>query len=163
MSTVNLLTAPDKTPLLVEQNANIIYNDSGKIKLKLVAPVIESYGGAEPYDLFTKGVNVDFYDDSMHVNSHVSANYGVMRNNKMNQQFMEADNNVIVVNKKGEQLNTEQLFWDQAKHSIYTGKPVQIKTATQILYGDGLQSNEDFTDYKITNIKGTVMLKDSAK
>ena len=162
LSKVDLLTAPDKTPLLVEQSANIVYNDSGKIKMRLVAPLIARYGGTEPVDSFTKGMKVDFYDDSMHVTSHVSANQGIMHHYK-NSQLMEANNNVVVVNKKGEQLNTEQLFWDQTKHSIYTNKFVKITTASQILYGDGLVSNEDFSDYRIKNIKGEVMINNNQK
>ena len=76
---------------------------------------------------------------------------------------MEADRNVVVVNKKGERLNTEQLYWDETKHIIYTNKAVTITTATEILDGDGLQSNEDFTDYKITSLHGTVMLNETKK
>ncbi|HWY98413.1 MAG TPA: LPS export ABC transporter periplasmic protein LptC [Bacteroidia bacterium] len=162
MATVAVITAPDQTPLLVEENANINYSDSGRTKLILHAPLIESFGGNDPVDSFKKGMKIDFYDDSMNVISHVSANKGVMHDNK-NKQLMEADNDVVVVNKKGEQLNTEQLFWDATKHKIYTNKFVKITTATQILMGDGLQSNEDFTDYKITNITGSVMINNSKK
>jgi len=162
MKTVDLITAEDNTPLLVENNATIFYTDSARSKLKLTAPVIESYGGKDPYDLFRKGMKVDFYDDSMHVSSHVTADSAIMHNNK-NNKLMEADRNVIVVNKKGERLNTEQLYWDETKHIIYTNKAVTITTATEILDGDGLQSNEDFTDYKITSLHGTVMLNDTKK
>ena len=69
---------------------------------------------------------------------------------------MEGDNNVRVVNRKGERLNTEQLFWDENKQKIYTNKFVTIKTAREILYGNGLVSNEDFTQYKITDLRGTI-------
>ena len=162
MATVTLITANDNTPLLVENNATIYYTDSARSKLKLVAPIIESYGGKDPYDLFRKGIKVDFYDDSLHVNSSVVSDSAIMHNNK-NRKLMEADHHVVVKNKKNEQLNTEQLFWDETKHTIYTDKAVTIKTATEILYGDGLQSNEDFSDYSITNLKGTVMLNDSKK
>ncbi|HTA84422.1 MAG TPA: LPS export ABC transporter periplasmic protein LptC [Bacteroidia bacterium] len=162
LKTVDLITAEDKTPLLVENNATIYYTDSARAKLKLTAPVIESYGGKDPYDLFRKGMKTDFYDDSMHVSSHVTADSAIMHNNK-NNKLMEADRNVVVVNKKGEQLNTEQLFWDETKHVIYTNKAVTIKTATEILFGDGLKSNEDFTDYQITSLHGTVMLNDTKK
>ncbi len=162
MATVTVITAPDKTPLLVEENANIVYTDSARTKLRLLAPIIERYGGTDPVDSFNKGMKIDFYDDSMNVTSHVSANKGIMHDNK-DKQLMEADNDVVVINKKGDTLNTEQLFWDATKHSIYTNKYVKITTATQILYGDGLQSNEDFTDYKIINIKGSVTLSNSKK
>jgi LPS export ABC transporter protein LptC len=158
LETVNLITAKDKTPLLVEQDANIVYSDSSKTKFNLKSPQIENYGGDDPYQIFPKGLDIDFYDDSMHVNNHASANYAI-RHEKT--QVMEADNNVVVVNKKGDRLTTEQLFWNQGKHTIYTNKFVQIKTADEIMFGDGLQSNEDFSTYKILNIRGTITLNNN--
>jgi LPS export ABC transporter protein LptC len=156
IDTVNLITAKDNTLLQSEVNATYTYTDSSKVKFKLMAPLMNNYGGKEdPHQDCPKGMNVDFYDDSMHITSHINANYGI-RHVKTN--ILEADGNVVVINKKGEKLTSEQLFWDAGKHNIYTTKFVTIKTATEILYGDGLQSNEDFTDYRITNIRGTVLL-----
>lgn len=157
---VNLITATDKTPLQSEENATYTYSDSAKIKFVLKAPLLNTFGGKNPYQECPNGMNVNFYDDSGHVSSHINSDYAIRRENA---KIMEADGNVVVVNKKGEKLNTEQLFWDQVKHIIYTPKYVQIRTATEILYGDGLQSNEDFTHYTITNIRGTVQLNNSAQ
>ena len=155
MSTITLITSSDKTPLAVEDNASIFYTDSAKTKFHLTAKRIENYGGSDPYVIFPKGINIDFYDDSSNVNGHLDANYAIRHDNS---KLMEADNNVSVLNKKGEKLNTEQLFWDANHHKIYTNKFVRIKTEKQIIYGDGLTSNEDFTQYKITNIRGTIQL-----
>jgi LPS export ABC transporter protein LptC len=152
----------DNTPLLVEKNATVYYTDSARSKLKLTAPLIKSYGGENSYDLFPLGMKVDFYDDSMNVSSHVSADSAIMYNNKK-RKLMEADNHVDVINRKKEELKTEQLFWDETKHILYTNKAVTIQTATQLLYGDGLTSNEDFSNYKITNLRGTVMLNNQQK
>jgi len=155
LNTVTLITSSDQTPLAVEQNASIFYNDSTRNKFHLIAPTIENYGGADPYVKFTKGIHMDFYDDSANINGQLDAAYAIRHENT---KLMEADNNVRVLNRKGERLNTEQLFWDAGKHKIYTNKFVRIKTAKEIIYGDGLVSNEDFTQYKITNIRGTIQL-----
>jgi LPS export ABC transporter protein LptC len=156
LNTVTLLTSTDKTPQMIEENASIFYNDSAKTKFHLTAPRIENYDkGADPYMVFPKGVSIDFYDDSNNVNGHLDAEYAIRH---INTRLMEADNNVRVVNRKGEKLNTEQLFWDENKRKIYSNKYVTIQTAKQIIYGDGLISNEDFTQYKITNIRGTIQL-----
>src|ERR1700722_13925515 len=48
IATVTVITAPDKTPLAVEENANIVYTDSARTKLRLLAPIIERYGGTDP-------------------------------------------------------------------------------------------------------------------
>jgi len=158
IDTVNLITAKDKTPQQTEENATYVYTDSARLKFKLQAPLIKNFGGKNPYRECPNGMNVDFFDDSMHVSSHINSNYAIQHETT---KIMEADGNVVVINKKGEKLNTEQLFWDANKHTIYTAKFVQIKTTTEILYGDGLESNEDFTNYTITNIRGTVQLNNS--
>ncbi len=156
LNTVTLITSKDKTPQEVEDNASIFYNDSAKTKFHLTAKRIEDYGGQDdPHIIFPKGIHIDFYDDSAHVNGQLDAEYAIRHDNT---KIMEADNNVRVVNRKGEKLNTEQLLWDEAHHKIYTTKYVTIQTAKQIIYGDGLVSNEDFTQYKITNIRGTIQL-----
>lgn len=155
MKTVNRITASDKNLQDVEKNASVFYNDSAKTKFHLTAPRIESYGGPDPYIVFPKGIHIDFYDDSSHINGQLDADYAIRHENS---KLMEADNNVSILNNKGERLNTEQLFWDANKEKIYTNKFVRIKTAKQIIYGDGLISNEDFTQYKITNIRGTIQL-----
>lgn len=160
ISTVNLLTSGDKTPLLLENNADITYTDSAKLKFHLKAPLIESYGGKDPEWIFSKGVSLDFYNDSTMVNGHLEAGYALRH---INSGLMEADNNVILVNKNSEQLNTEQLFYSQNKDSIYTDKFVRIKTANEIIFGDGFVSNDDFTHYHITNIRGVITIQKPEK
>jgi LPS export ABC transporter protein LptC len=155
LKTVSLITSQDKNLLYVEENASIFYNDSAKTKFHLISPRIENYGGPDSYTLYPKGVSIDAYDDSAHVDGHIDAGYAIEHENS---KLYEADNNVRVVNRKGEKLTTEQLFWDQNKHKIYTNKFVTIKTAREVLYGNGLISNEDFTQYKITDLRGTIEL-----
>jgi len=39
---------------------------------------------------------------------------------------------------------------------------VRIITASQIIYGDGMEANQDFTHYKILNPKGIIAVKKGA-
>jgi LPS export ABC transporter protein LptC len=68
-------------------------------------------------------------------------------------------NQVNVVNLQQEELSSDELFWDQNKQKIYTSKFVTIKRKNEIIYGDGFESNETFTKYRILNPKGRVHLK----
>ena len=40
-----------------------------------------------------------------------------------------------------------------------TARFVKITTADEIIFGDGFESNQDFTKYKIFKIRGTISLK----
>ena len=58
-------------------------------------------------------------------------------------------NDVRVTNEKDEKLRSEELFWDQAAQKIYTNKVVRITRDGETITGEGLESNENFTKYRI--------------
>ena len=153
---VNLITSKKKIPSESGKNVLIVYSDSARIKMKLNAVQLDHYDGENAYVEFPKGVNVFFYNDQNKLESNLKANYAI-RYEKSN--MMEAKNNVIVINNKGEKLNTEHLFWDEKKEQIYSDVFVKITTKTEIIMGEGLESNQDFSKYKFKKIKGTINVK----
>jgi len=154
---VNLITAVNKLPSESGKNVEVIYSDSARVKIKLTAPVLNRFEGNNPYSEFPKGLVVLFYDETLNVKSKLTANYAIRyeRENRM-----EAKNDVVVINAKGEKLNTEHLIWDEKKQIIYSKEFVKITTADEIIMGEGFEANQTFTKYKINKIKGTINLKD---
>lgn len=146
----------DSLPSESAQNAVIVYSDSGKVKMKLYAVQLDRYV-SKSIIVFPKGVKVDFYDDSLKVNSKLKADHGV-RYEKDGK--MEARRNVEVVNINNEKLNTNHLIWEEATERIYTNDSVRITKGDEVIYGDGLESNQDFTRYKILKVRGMIRLKD---
>ena len=153
---VNLITSFKKIPSESGKNVLIIYSDSARIKMKLNTPQLDHYDGENAYVEFPKGVNVFFYNDQNKMESNLKANYAI-RYEKSN--MMEAKNDVVVINNKGEKLNTEHLFWDEKKELIYSDVFVKISTKDEIIMGEGLESNQDFSKYKFKKIKGTISVK----
>lgn len=155
---INLITSEKELPFETTRNAVLIYSDSAIIKLRLSAGKVENYISEEkPYTEFTEGMEMIFYNDDLTRESQLTANYAI---HYPKTGIMEARDNVIVINKKGEMLNTEHLIWDENEHKIYTEEFVKITTADEIIYGHGLEANEDFTQYKIKNIKGTIQINE---
>lgn len=155
MQTINQLTSVKNLPSESMKDADIIYSDSGKTEMKLTGKQIDRYVDKKYID-FPKGMQIFFYDDSMKINSQLKADYGIRYESEGK---MEAKRNVEVVNVKGEKLNTEHLIWDETKDSIYTKAFVKITNGNEVIYGDGLESNRDFTVYRIKNIKGVINLE----
>jgi len=147
----------DDTPLERAENIDVLYSDSGFVKMKLTAPVLERYmDNKDPYMLFPKGMKTLFYDRLFNITSRLSAEYGIRYENS---QRMEARKNVEVINEKGDKLNTEHLTYDQADGKLRSDEFVKITTEDEIIYGTGLEANEDFSRYRIFNIKGIINLK----
>ena len=157
LQTIDLVITGKDAPSETMKNPEIIYSDSGKVVMKLTGSELERYSGERPHIIFPKGINMFFYDDSMKINSTLKAEYGIRYEKEGG---MEAKRNVEVVNVKGEKLNTEHLIWEEGKDRIYTKEFVKITQGRDVIYGDGLESNQDFTKYKILKPKGVFTLND---
>ncbi|MEW6468519.1 MAG: LPS export ABC transporter periplasmic protein LptC [Bacteroidota bacterium] len=155
---VRLFISPEKTPVETAKDVELVYSDSARLKMKMTAPEMNRYESPKEYIEMPRGVVLLFYDDSGQVNSQLTANYAIRHQDNGK---MEAKNNVIVVNNKGERLDTEHLIWDEEKQKLYTKSKVTITTADEVLKGDGLESNRDFTEYRILKPSGSMMVEDS--
>lgn len=140
------------------RNVDVLYSSRGKMKFRLKAPLIEQYGGEKSYNEMPEGVDIETYDSLMNISSRLTANYAI---DKAYEKVMEAKDNVVVINHKGETLNTEHLIWDLEKDEIRSDVFVKITTAQQVLMGEGLISNQEFTNYKILKPRGIINLEDA--
>ncbi len=137
----------------VGTDVEILYTEWGELKAKIITPELTRYPGDEGITEFLKGLKIYFYDAGQQIESSMTANYGKAFEKE---EELLARDNVIVINVKGEKLNTEELIWKRRDKKIYSNKFVKITTADEIIFGDGLEANEDFTDYTIKKVKGTI-------
>ncbi|HRC91801.1 MAG TPA: LPS export ABC transporter periplasmic protein LptC [Bacteroidia bacterium] len=153
---VKLVTGNVVEPIESAKGLEILYSDSGKVKVRISAGEMNRYLQPKPITEMPKGVKIDFFDDNLKVTSTLTSDYALRDDFNKN---MEAKKNVEVVNVKGEKLMTEYLKWDEKTGLISSPEFVKIITADEIIYGNGFESNQDFSRYKIFNIKGIINLK----
>jgi LPS export ABC transporter protein LptC len=157
------LKDPDKEqkytgPTMENHDVITLYSDSARLLIKLQAPIQQEFENGE--GVFPEGLYVEFYEKEQEgqVTSTLRANYGKQNRNK---NLYEARGNVVVDNlAKQEKLETEELFWDRRKARIYTEKFVKITTPEEVIMGQGLQANQDFSNYKIKKVTGVFNLKE---
>lgn len=143
-------------PTQSANNIEILYSDSAIVKLKVFAPKMARFSTeGEPYVEFKKGIRVLFYNSNQDVESSLTANYAIYHEND---DIWEASDNVVVVNTKGEIINTELLIWDKKKETLSSDKFVKITKKDEIIYGDGFNADQNFTNYTIHNPRGEINL-----
>ncbi len=165
VAVVNSVTFGNEKQLPVESSKNVefIYSDSARVRSKLNAPKIDHYLGKKPYYEMPSGMTVVFYDSHRKEQTKLTANYGIGYDTGNGMEKVEAKGNVIVINEKKDKLNTEHLIWNAITHKIYTDEFVKITTKDEVIWGDGLEANEDFSEYEIKNVKGQIDIKDAVK
>ena len=137
-------------------DVTILQSENGSVKVRLFAKeFIRNDVAKPPYIDMKKGLKAEVFNDSMVVESTLTAKYARFYEKQGNILIRD---NIVVINKKGEKLETEELVWNQGAKKVFTEKFVKITTPSQVMYGDGLEANEDFTWYRILNPKGIVQV-----
>ncbi len=155
---IESLSNKKNEPVSRGKNVELIYSEKSSVKINITAPLMEEYGLEEnKYMEMKEGIKVLFYDSLMVVSSTLTANYAI---NRVGDRIMEAKDDVVVVNDKGEILHTEHLIWLQDSSKIYTDEFVKIETADEIIMGEGMEANQDFTKWRIKKIKGIINVKE---
>jgi LPS export ABC transporter protein LptC len=153
---VQKLTDEKPVPISTTKNVEMLYSDSAQLKARITAPLRETFLGQKPYIVFNKGIRVEFYDENQKVESVLTAKYAI---SYTKEDKMEARNDVEISGNNGEKLNTNHLIWDQKANKIYSNVFSKITSTERVIYGDGFESNQDFTTYKILKPKGIINLK----
>jgi len=129
---------------------------SAKVKGKLTAPFMLRYPRADtPYAEFPRTLHVDFYDATMAVESQMDALYGKYFDNQ-GKVFLR--DSVVVKNiQKGDTVRCKELWWDQRSEKFTTDDSVRIYTKDKILFGNGMEADQNFRWYTIKHLTGTIL------
>ncbi len=140
----------------IAHDVTIIFSRMGKVRARLYAKeFVRNEIAKPPFTDIKKNMKMEFFDDSLHVESTLTARYARYYEKQGNILIRDS---IVVVNKKGDKLQTEELVYNQSLKKFYTERFVRITTATQVMFGDGLEANEDFTWYEIKRPKGIIQV-----
>jgi hypothetical protein len=134
------------------------FSDSARVTAELKAAHImekeENDKGEKVFQIVDQGLRLNFLDGRGKPHSYIESDSGRFDlTNKLGGLFK----NVHLVNSKGETLDTEALYWNEKKDSIFTDQLVRIETADKIIIGKkGFRSNTEFSEYIIYGIEGEI-------
>jgi LPS export ABC transporter protein LptC len=129
-------------------------SQGGIMKAKLTAPLMLRYQDTLPRVEFPNTLHVDFFDDSLRIQSQLDAHYA---------RYLESQNRIFlrdsvrVFNIKGDTLFCQELWWDQPEAKFYTEKPVRIHQPGTIINGVGLTAPQDFKTFTMFRITNSVL------
>lgn len=150
------LSIDGKQPDESSKNIAISFSDNGQKSFELYAPLINKYGGDNPYMDCPKGVKIISFGNDNQIEAIMTADYAISEENS---NRMEAHKNVVITNiQKGDTIKTEKIIWDKKDKRIYSDVTVkQIRGDGTINIGDGFDADEKFTRYTVRNPRGEVI------
>ena len=137
-------------------NANIIQRDSGVVKVRFKAPLLESYELIDsPYVEAKKGIYLEFFDKkNPKVPGKVWAKYA--KNNIKRDSYF-AKGRVKIITTEGQTFVTETINWDKRNKKMYTKDTVFVsdKDGNILVGAHGMVAKDDFSEYTFFNNSGS--------
>jgi LPS export ABC transporter protein LptC len=134
------------------------YSDSAILRMRLKSPLMKYYSNMEePYADFDEGVEAYFYEGIDSLVGQITSNFARYQETK---KIWEVRYDVVAINRDGDILETELLFFDEQKDLIYTDQFVRITQDDQIIMGTGMESDSRFDKWQIKNVSATLYIDD---
>jgi len=139
------------------KGVTFIYSQNGAVSMRVYArDFVRNNNPHRPYIDMNNELKLEFFNDSGEIQAVLTADSSRFYENQ--HDFIVWDS-VVIISSKGEQLNTDELIWNESAQKFFTEKPVRITTASEVLYGDGMEANRDFTWYRILRPKGSLQVE----
>ncbi|NLA15001.1 MAG: LPS export ABC transporter periplasmic protein LptC [Bacteroidales bacterium] len=149
VTTVGSLHNPDSIPTQKVENMEGWQVEDGIVRGRLTAPYMEKYTrGDDPYEVFPHSFLVEAYTPEGEMETIITADRAMHRTGE--EQIWVATGHVVIKNLLKEQtMETDTLYWDQQKKTIYTHCYVRLYSPDFFAQGYGMESDERATNAKI--------------
>lgn len=158
-----LADAIDSAQLIPDMNSTEVttyISDSGMIRYKIITAEWNIYSEVDsPYWAFEKGIYLEKFDTLFNLDASIKADTAYYYEYK---KLWKLSSNVHIRSQKGDQFDTELMFWDQKSEKIYSDRFIKIEQPDKILTGYGFESNQQMTEYQIFNNTGIFTVEDTA-
>lgn len=143
----------DSVSMMTSYGVNTLISDSGVIKYRIVAERWEVNTVRNPSRwIFEKGVFFEQFDEKFHVQSYIQCDTAYYYDQK---RLWELRSRVSILTKDGLRFTSQQLFWDESAHELYSFVPSKLVTPERTLEGTYFKSDERMTKYFVSNTRGS--------
>lgn len=150
----------DSASMMISYGVNTLISDSGVIKYRIVTERWEVNTVRNPSRwIFEKGLFFEQFDEKFHVQSYIQCDTAYYYDQK---KLWELRSRVSILTKDGLRFTSQQLFWDQASHELYSNVPSHLVTPDRTLEGTYFRSDERMTRYFVSNSRGSFEKTDIA-
>ena len=142
----------DSIPTMLTRDVKTIISDSGMAKYRITAKLWLVYDDVKvPVWKFPHGLYLEKFDRKFKIEAHVKCDTATIFQET---KLWRLDGNVEIKNVAKDEFLTEQLFWSQSQHKIYSDSFIHIVKSDRVIEGYGFESNEQMTQYNIKKVSG---------
>ena len=156
--TAPAINARDSVSMMTSYGVNTLISDSGIMKYRIIAEKWEVNEVRNPSRwIFERGIFLEQFDDKFHIEAYIQCDTAYYFDKN---KIWELRGRVRVKTVDGLRFSSEELFWNQNTHELYSNMFSHLITPDRELQGACFRSDEKLTHYFISNTKGSFVKGD---
>lgn len=134
-------------PIEEINDVKMLYSEGGALRVRMTTARQFRYQNDDRK--YPEAVNILFFGPNGEEVTTLRSDSG--RYNKAKDLYTVMGNVVVINKQKQEKLTTDELNWNPQTKKVYTARPVYVesKLSGERLKAEGLDSNQDFTQYSL--------------
>lgn len=143
----------DSVPTMVTYGVNTLVSDSGVIKYRIVAERWEVNMNKNPKQwILDKGVFLEQFDEKFHIQMYFTADTAY---NYYEKKLWKFRGHVKLLTKDGLRFFSNELYYNQMKHELYSTMFSKLITPERTLVGSYFRSDDQMKSYNVYNTRGS--------
>ena len=148
----------DSASVMTSWGVNTLISDSGVIKYRIVTERWDVNAVKHPSRwTFDKGLFLEQFDEKFHIQAYIQCDTAYYYDQL---HLWELRSRVRVRTKEGLRFTSEQLFWDESRHELYSYVFSRLVTPERTLQGSFFRSDERMTHYLARKWSGCLESKE---
>lgn len=154
---VERISFQEDAPTESTKDLVMTYAEAGYARVEIHAALAETYRNGSQITQIKDSLKVYFFNEKGAIVSTLSARYGQI--NYATGELMVKDSVRLYNLQKKQTLETEALFWNQKDSSIFTKSAVIVRSPKGKLFGKGIRTKQDFSNYVLLEPVGSWQLE----
>lgn len=151
----------DSLAMMTSYGVNTMISDSGVMKYRIITERWEVNDNLNPPRwIFRRGLFLEQFDEKFHIEAFIQSDTAYYFTSE---KLWHLIGNVSVRTKEGVKFNSQELYWDQQRHELYSNKFSHLITPLREMQGSYFRSDENMTHYFVSNSKGSFEKSDIIK
>lgn len=159
--TAEAIREQDSVAMMTSYGVNTMISDSGVIKYRIIAERWEvNEVLSQPRWIFSRGIFLEQFDEKFHTETYIQSDSAYYYTTK---RLWYLWGNVRIKTTDGLRFNSEELYWNQDRHELYSNKYSHLVTPEREIEGAYFVSDESMRHYRVTDTKGNFTREDIEK
>lgn len=141
-------------PAQTVKEATVHRSTSGKVQMVMTTPLVQKFITPDKRTLYPEGLQVNFLNPDGSKRAYL---WALRAEELTDNNMVQAHDSVMIIDyENGDTVYLKNLTWNRNEGRMYSNDLIRAVNGQRLTYGDGFESDDQFTNPQIFHQRGTI-------